>query len=72
MFKRTCWLLGAILFPLVLLVSIGQVEAVMGETAVLPAHVVIKNRPASFVSNDTVLIEAVHYYGYDGANDEAV
>ena len=30
MFKRTCWLLGAILFPLVLLVSIGQVEAVMG------------------------------------------
>ena len=37
MFKRVCWLLVAILFPLVLLIGIGQVEKVMGETAVLAA-----------------------------------
>ena len=37
MFKRTCWLLVAILCPLVLLGGIGQVKEVMGETAVVAA-----------------------------------
>ncbi|MBE2220547.1 MAG: lamin tail domain-containing protein [Anaerolineae bacterium] len=74
MFRRVCWLLVAILLPFVLLGGIGQVEGMMAysqrETAVsAPPHFAVDEVQNA---STTVLIEAVHYYGYDGANDEAV
>ena len=72
MFRRTCWLIAAILLPLLLLGGIGQVKGMVRETAVAPTHFGDPNRQDETTSSETILIEAVHYAGYEGADDEAV
>jgi phosphatidylserine/phosphatidylglycerophosphate/cardiolipin synthase-like enzyme len=72
MFRRTCWLIAAILLPLLLLDGIGQVKGMVRETAVAPTHFGDPNRQDETTSSETILIEAVHYAGYEGADDEAV